>query len=150
MSRAEFFETVDKGKLMREANLVSDFRRRLYQWRDNAIDLKEYKRKCSISIQMIWRCFSAKKKRMTIMHRMRSANKKYFFMCEFHHNLYRSEIFREWTRLMRITRNIRCAKILAEFIKTSERRKKFYWAGDKLRNLLRIRKKHKFRVCMRK
>lgn len=143
-------ETVDKGKKMREINLVRNHRRRLFQWRDNVIALKEDKRVCSISIQMLWRCYSAKKRRQTIMQKMRKANEKYFFLCEFHHNLYRLEIFKEWTRLMRITRNHRCAGILAVFIKASERRKKLYWAGDKLRHLLRVRKKHAYRVVMRK
>jgi hypothetical protein len=143
-------EIVDRGKQMREVNLVRNHRRRLFQWRDNVIALKEYKKRCSISIQLLWRCYFAKKRKNMIMQRMRNANKKFFFLCEFHHNLYRLEIFKEWTRLMRITRSHRCASILSVFIRTSERRKKFYWAGDKLRNLLRIRKKHTYRVVMRK
>lgn len=143
-------ETVDKGKQMREINIVKNHRRRLFQWRDNVIALKEYKRVCSITIQMNWRCYIAKKKRLITIQKMRNANKKFFFLCEFHHNLYRLEIFKEWTRLMRETRNHRCAGILSVFITASERRKKLYWAGDKLRRLLRIRKDHAYKNVMRK
>lgn len=148
--RAEFFKIVDKGKQMREVNMLRDLCRRLHQWHDNILALKELKKVCSVAIQMSWRGCISRKKRMLIMQRMRTANGKFFFLSEFHHNLYRSEIFKEWKRLMQVTRSTRCAKLLIEFITTSERRKKFYWAGDKLRNLLRVRRRHGIRVAMRK
>ena len=150
VARAEFFVTVDKGKQLREVNLVKNFRRRLYQWRDNVVDLKIYKQSCAISIQTVWRSSNAQRKRRITIRRMKIANNKYFLMCELHHNLYRLEMFNAWKNLMRITRCNRCATILAKFITTSERRKKFYWAGRKLRRLLGIRKKHHYKVVMRK
>lgn len=150
VERAAFIETVDRGRQMRELNLARMHHRRFLQWRDNVLELQIYKSACSLSIQMCWRLFSAKRRLATIMQRMRCANKKYFFLSELHHNMYRMEIFKEWTRLMRITRSHRCADLLRDFITTSTRRKKFYWAGDKLRRFFQIRKQHAYRVVMRK
>jgi hypothetical protein len=139
--KGEYHKRIERAQKLRTAALQRHLRYRVRTWKDEAAYLKRLRFYSAQAIQMLFRCYWAKKRRRTIFHRRVAANKKYLMSCEIHHNMYLMQILNEWNRIYIETRNNNRADLIRIFLKTNMTQMKLKWAAKKLLALLNIRRR---------
>ena len=148
--KAAYHRRIERAQKLRRAALQRHLRYRVHTWRDNASYAKRLRFFSAQAVQMLWRCYWARRRRAEIVRRRVAANRKYLVACEVHYSMQLMQHLGEWHKIFIKVRNDTRADLLKMFLRKKKSKAVLVWAAKKLGALLIIRKKFHNKITFAK